>query len=157
MDFMLGNPVVPMGRVALEFGVTQAWLSTIIHSDAFQNQLREKSQGLYESTVLPLREQVMGVARVAIDKLGEALENASAVSDKPFIASAADNILKNLGYGPKSTPSHPSPTNIQNNYLIADKSDLASAREKMNLVHKTQEDDSGQTFTAEAIQPSRTD
>lgn len=134
MDYLIANPAAPLSEVAVHFGMTQPWLSTVIHSDAFQAVLKEKQEIVLNSTIVPLREKVLGVAHLGIEKLGEAMDNASAVSDKEFIADTTDSILKNLGFSPKSAP----PTtqqNVQNNFFGVDKDALASAREKMKEVH----------------------
>jgi len=161
MDFMMMNPTEPLGKVAMHFGVSQPWLSTIIHSDAFQNQLKEKSAEFYTSTVMPLREQLMGVARVGVEKLGQALENASPSSDKEFISSASDLILKNLGFAPKSTPNLPTTQNVQNNIMVVDKTALEAARDRMRgLTDETLKGETlelTQTITAEAVQTSGAD
>lgn len=139
MDYMLSNPSAPLSLVAKEFGIGQAWLSVIIHSDAFQAQLGEKKHGLFETTVIPLREKLIGVAHLGVDKVGEVLENSSATSDKQFIVDTTDSILKNLGYSPKSAPTPSAPT--QNTTLIiqADKGMLEAARANMRKVTEVSE------------------
>lgn len=133
LDYLLIHPAMKLGDVAGHFGVSQAWLSVIIHSDAFQVKLAEKSGECFGTTVLPLREQLMGVAQVGVTKLGEVLENASSSTDKQFIVDTTDSILKNLGYSPKSV--NPQPSNVtQNTIFVADRATLASAREKMRTV-----------------------
>jgi hypothetical protein len=130
MDFMLVNPAMPLSAVAKEFGVSQPWLSVIIHSDAFQIQLAEKQAGCFNATVLPLREKLVGVAHLAVEKLGDVLENSSVTTDKQFIADTTDSILKNLGYSPKSAPPPIAPTQ-QNNVFVVDRETLETARNKM--------------------------
>jgi len=135
LDYLLIHPAEKLGDVAKHFNVSQPWLSVIIHSDAFQAKLAEKSGECFSTTVLPLREQLMGVAQVGVEKLGEVLENASPVSDKQFIVDTTDSILKNLGYSPKSSaPAQPNGGVTNNNVFIVDKAALASAREKMRTV-----------------------
>ncbi len=135
LDYLLVNPAQKLGEVAKKFDVSAPWLSVIIHSDAFQAKLAEKDGICFSTTIVPLREQLMGVAQVGVEKLGECLENASAVSDKQFIADTTDSILKNLGYSPKSVaPASPSGNTTNNNVFIVDKMALASAREKMRTV-----------------------
>lgn len=131
MDYMLANPVEQLGTVAQNFGVSAAWLSVIIHSDAFQRQLADKKDVLFGAAVVSVREKLNGVAAYALDKLAQSLEHASPASDKDFIASTTDSVLKNLGYGPKSVPGF-APGNVeQQNIFVVSKESLASAREKM--------------------------
>jgi hypothetical protein len=131
LDYLLANPATRLGDVARHFGVSQPWLSVIVHSDVFQARLQEKSQDMFHGTVVPLREQLLGVAHVGVEKLGEALENASAISDKEFIADTTDSILKNLGYSPRSAAPGSSPPAVVNNVMVVDRDTLAEAREKM--------------------------
>lgn len=142
MDYMLANPASPLSAVAEQFGIGQAWLSVIIHSDAFQAQLKEKKEGVFVATVLPLREKLIGVAHLGLDRTAEALEKSKVetAEGKEFIADTTDMILKGLGYSPKSTPS--APQNQQNNTYImqADKGMLAAARETMRTVKEVQEE-----------------
>lgn len=134
LDYLLIHPAEKLGDVAMYFKVSQAWLSVIIHSDAFQVKLAEKSGECFSTTIVPLREQLMGVAQVGVEKLGEALENASSTSDKQFIADTTDSILKNLGYSPKSSAPAPGGSSTTNNIFVVDKAALAAAREKMRTV-----------------------
>ncbi len=140
LDYLLIHPEQKLGDVAVAFGVSQPWLSVIIHSDAFQAKLGEKSGECFGATVLPLREQLMGVAQVGVEKLGECMENASTISDKQFIADTTDSILKNLGYSPKSAAPAQTGNNstTNNNIFVVDKTALASAREKMRTVPNTE-------------------
>ena len=134
LDYLLVHPAEKLGDVAVYFGMSQAWLSVIIHSDAFQAKLAEKSDECFHSSILPLREQLMGVAQVGVEKLGQVMENASPVTDKQFIVDTTDSILKNLGYSPKSANPQPPSGNTTNNIFVVDKQTLASARQKMRTV-----------------------
>ena len=134
LDYLIVNPSMKLGDVATHFGVSQAWLSVIIHSDAFQAKLAEKNSDTFSSIVVPLREQLLGVAQVGVAKLGECMENASSTSDKQFIADTTDSILKNLGYSPKSVAPASNGNTTNNNIFVVDKGALASARAKMRTV-----------------------
>lgn len=137
LDYLMVNPAEKLGLVAAHFDVSQAWLSVIIHSDAFQAKLKDKSGECFTATVIPLREQLLGVAQVGVEKLGECLENASTITDKQFIADTTDSILKNLGYSPKSAaPAQPS--SAATNIFIVDRALLADAREKMRTIPTTE-------------------
>lgn len=130
MDFLLCNPTVPLGTVAAEFGVSQAWLSVILHSDAFQSQLKGKQVELFGATVVPIREQLTGIAALGLAKLGQVLEHTSPINDKAFIADTTDMVLKNLGYSPKGNAALAGNVEQQNVYVIT-KDELASARDLM--------------------------
>lgn len=132
MDFLIANPAMKKGDIARHFGVSATWLSIMIHSDVFQIKLKEKSQEVFETTVVPLRDELLGVARVGVEKLGEAMENASASSDKEFIADTTDSILKNLGYSPRSAAPAAQPAQVH--VAVVDSSVLAEARAKMRAI-----------------------
>jgi hypothetical protein len=136
MDYLLVNPTAPLKTVAYEFGVTQAWLSTIIHSDAFQIQLATKKNELFNGTVLPLREKVVGLAHAAVEKLGEKLERSE---DPAFVLESTDKILHRLGWAPQRVAAG---TNIQqNNFYTADKETLARARNLMNAAQEKRKEE----------------
>lgn len=138
LDFILVNPAVPLSVVAANFGVTQSWLSIIVHSDCFQLRLAEKQDELFGTTIIPLREKLLGIAHMAVEKLGNAIENNV---DPDFTKDSTDMVLKNLGFGRQSSsPDRPNPTNVQQNnyYYQATPQDLEKAR---GLIRKAQEND----------------
>ena len=128
MNFLLVNPTVPLGIVAREFGVTQAWLSTIIHSDAFQAQLTAKKQEMFGTHVLPLGEKLLGLAHLAVDRVGEHLEK----TDNPdYVVNVATAVLDRIGYSPKgnlAVAGVGGAVNVQNNFYQVDRATLEEAR-----------------------------
>lgn len=74
MDFMLANPTMPQHAVAAYFGITEPWLSTVINSHAFQAELKRRQEKLFDNVIIPIRQQVEGVARLALDKIEETLQ-----------------------------------------------------------------------------------
>jgi len=74
INWMLTNPHRPLKDCAEELGYTQAWLSTIIHSDMFQEayQVRCRDAGL--TAIHTMRNRVTGVAALALGKLEDRLE-----------------------------------------------------------------------------------
>lgn len=127
LQFMIANPAAPLGLVAAHFGYTQPWLSTLIHSDAFQAQLRRRQNEVFgEVVIAELKDKIVGAAHIAIDKLAEKVEVANDIRD---VTDAAEMLLKSLGYGaPKAVPAQVSQTNV---YNFADKETLARSRELM--------------------------
>ena len=59
---------------AKEFNVTQAWLSTVYHSDAFQDYYRGLRQQHTAAVIHTLQEKLSGAAGQALDILQEKLE-----------------------------------------------------------------------------------
>lgn len=125
MNYILVNPTVPLGVVARHFGVTAPWLSTIIHSDAFQAQLRRKKDAMFNTHVLPLGEKLLGLAHVAVERLGEQLDK----TDNPdYIADTAVMLLDRVGFSPKSPAPAATTMNVQNNIYQVDRATLEEAR-----------------------------
>lgn len=125
LDFLIANPTMKYGEVAVLFGVTRAWLSTIIHSHAFQERLKTRQDELFSVAVVrPIQEKLMGVAALATEKLMEVVEYES---DARVLSQVADTALKNLGYGQK-TIGPPAPSQAVNVTVNITKEELADAR-----------------------------
>ncbi len=124
LDVLVANPTLRRSEVAAMFGVTVPWLSTIIHSDVFQEKLRERQDLVFDIAVVrPIQEKLMGAANIAVERL---MENLQYESDTKTLNTVLDTTLKNLGYGQKSTGA---PVNQQNNFTFnVTKEELADAR-----------------------------
>lgn len=123
MDYLMANPCVPLSQVAQTFGVTQPWLSQIIHSDAFQSMLKTKQEIAFHHTVLPLREKMTNIAHMALDKLAQTLPTET---DVGTINKVAEGVLDRLGYSSKTPAVVVNNTqNVQVNTL---RSELEEAR-----------------------------
>ncbi len=126
MDWLLANPGKGQMRACAEyFGFTRAWLSSMIWSDAFQAKLRDKKEKLFDETVIPLRDQMNGVAQRAIERLGEKVEE---VEDPKLLVDVADKMLHRLGYAPKVDVNPAATSNTQNNFYGVSPELLAQAR-----------------------------
>lgn len=124
MDFMLANPALPQSEVAAHFGYTQAWLSTLIHSDVFVAQFRKRRQSWEAIHDHTLAGKLHAVATKSLDTLMEILsdeENRPSPSAANEIAKTA---LSALGYSGKqvATPS------VQVNQTIITQEDALAAR-----------------------------
>jgi hypothetical protein len=98
LNFILANPTCKYSEVAAEFGVTQAWLSTIIHSHAFQDQLRRRHDELFDAAVVqPLGDKLHAAAHMTLDEYMEKVPNLSADQ----LISSTDKLLGKLGFGTK--------------------------------------------------------
>ena len=97
MNYMIANPVLKLRDVAGTFGVSQAWLSTIIYSDAFQERLSEKKEQVFDSSVLqPLKTKLLAVANDTIEKLHDQIATTSDIRE---LTNTADKVLSRLGFG----------------------------------------------------------
>ncbi len=106
LNHILANPTQKLGEVAGEFEVTQAWLSTIIWSHAFQNQLAMRQNELFDTAVLQdLGSKLNAAAHMTLDEYMEKVPNLTADQ----LISGSDKILGRLGFGSRA----PSGTTIQ--------------------------------------------
>ena len=131
--WMLENPHRPLRDCAEYFGYTQAWLSTVIHSDAFQEQLRKRQQEFAILTGVDIRNKLMTATNIAIDGLTKHLEK---TEDPEFLLDATDKLLHRMGYAPASSRNPAGQvinqtTNVQNNITVSS-SDLADARDLLS-------------------------
>ncbi len=128
LDYLVANPTATGAETARAFGITQSWLSIIKNSHAFQDQLRLRQDEFFGEVVVPLREKLVGVADIAVDRLAVKLETMNTAET----IETADKLLHRLGYAPnvKGTGSPAGqPLVQQNNFYNVDKSALAAARE----------------------------
>lgn len=135
INWLLLNPQKSLRECADYFGYTQAWLSTLIHSDLFQARLRERQQQVAARVTATIPEKLQAVADIALDKLSELVAKSE---DPDFVLDAADKALHRMGYAPASAR-NPAPAfaqvsaqNAQVFMLSTD--DLAQAREIMKSV-----------------------
>lgn len=99
MNWMVLNPDQPLRACAEHFGVTQSWLSTVIHSDVFQAEFQEKLQKIHNHCAQSIPEKLRVVADIALDKLAGCVANSE---DPEYILDAADKALHRMGYAPAS-------------------------------------------------------
>jgi len=137
-DFLLTNPEKPMREVAAHFGVTPSWLSTIVHSDLFQELLREKEELIFHSVVVPLRQKVQAAAHIGVEKVAEALHHASSISDKTFVVETTEKLLRTLDYGTPKAPPGSGGTFNQQNIFVAEKAAVEQARDVMRQIKEGQ-------------------
>lgn len=134
--FMVQNPAAPLSAVAQYFGYTQSWLSTMIHSSAFQAHLAELQGAADKVVVLDVPTRLRGIAGLALDKLGEQLDAAMTSGpasriDRDFVHDTAELTLKALGYGSRAVGSPLDPGPPGNTVIYADAVMINSARERI--------------------------
>lgn len=137
-EFLIANPNMRMGAVAAAFGVSPAWLSTIIHSDIFQEYYKRVKGEFIDTRILPLRDKLMGIVDTAVDRLAEQAQ----VADTKTTLDIADRILGRLGYGTK--PQGPT-TIVQNNVVMSSLTpqELADARSRYRAMQQALAADTG--------------
>jgi hypothetical protein len=124
--WLLEFPHKSLRDCAMYFGYTQSWLSQIIHSDAFQQQLAKRQNELMAMTGCDIRDKLAGAADIAIEGLTRKLEESDSGD---FFLDASDKLLNRLGYGPASAR-NVGTMNVQNNVqqIVCQKEDLENAR-----------------------------
>lgn len=137
MNWMLLNPQKSLRECSEYFGYTQAWLSTLIHSDIFQARLKEKQELVFAQVAQSIPRKLTAVADVALEKLGEMVADST---DPEFVLDVADKALHRMGFAPASarnpagSPAQHNNGPVQNNTFIVGASDLADARDMMRKV-----------------------
>ena len=118
MDYILANPKARRRDVAVEFGVSESWLSQIINSDCFQNLLAQKQGEFFAEAIVPLGEKITALAHISVDRM---LEIAPFMGDTKEIRDNAQMCLKALGYtAPQGQAPAPGvQVNVQNNYQVS--------------------------------------
>lgn len=132
MNWMLANPDKSLKQCAAEFGYTQAWLSTMIHSNLFQARLREKQEHVFSGLATNINEKLVAGANMGMEKLVEHLEKSE---DPKFIKETTTMMLDKLGFGASLRTGAPAPgnvSNVQNNFYMASPADLAQARGRIS-------------------------
>ncbi len=122
-------------RCADHYGYTLAWVSTILHSKAFQAHLAELQDDANSVVVQDIPARLRGLADAALEKLGEQLDEAitdgpASRLDRDFVKETADMALKALGFGAKHTPERTLGDN-PSTVIYADKVLIEQARERM--------------------------
>lgn len=93
---MLENPDARLGDIAALLGYTPAWLSTLIHTDAFRAELKKRQGELWEESSISIRERLTGLAEAGLDVLGERLADAETPTRE--VRETTQMALAGLGY-----------------------------------------------------------
>lgn len=120
-DRLIAFPAESRAETAKAFNVTPSWLSSVIHSDLFQDYWKQRSTEASNVVLTNVRDQLAGVTAQALADLGRRLETPQALQTGEVL-DIADRLLKH------QLPAQSAPT-VQVN--VVTKSDLASAREAM--------------------------
>lgn len=136
INWLILNPTLSRPQMAAVFGVTTAWLSTVIHSDAFQAKLHARQDEVFSSAIVrPLQERLMGCAQVATDRLYERL---NIEDDTAVILRSVEVLTKAVGQfkGEVKQPSAVQALMQQNNFNFGtiSREDLDKARQLVGSV-----------------------
>jgi DNA-binding MarR family transcriptional regulator len=112
LDLILGNPTISQGQIASHFGYTQAWVSRIMNSDAFQARLAERKGELIDPTIVAsIEEKLRALASKSLDVV---LEKLTATGNPDTALKALEVTTKALGYGARQQN-----LNVQQNFVVA--------------------------------------
>ena len=93
---MLANPDAKLGDIAALLGYTPAWLSTLIHTDAFQGELKRRQGELWTDASVTIRDRLTGLAEAGLDVLGERLNQMDTPTRE--VRETTQMALAGLGY-----------------------------------------------------------
>lgn len=124
IDLMIAQPMISQGELAAHFGYTQAWVSQVINSDAFQARLALRKEELVDPVIVASIDEKMKA--VASKSLEVVLEKLTLVKDFNQAIKAFEATTKAMGYGARQT------AQVQNNFVVALPDKAASAEEWMN-------------------------
>lgn len=114
IDMMIGCPGIAQGELAQHFGFTQAWISRVLCSDAFQARLAERKTELVDPELIAsIEERFKGVTMQSLDIIAEKLE---ATKSADLALQALGITSKALGFGARVQQA-PQQTNV-NNFVV---------------------------------------
>lgn len=125
IDHMITNPRATRKDISDYFGYTEAWLSRIMNSDAFNAVLAQRRNELVDPVLTAsIKENLTSVAQKSMEVVLKKLENPMAMKMEDAIK-AMDIATKALGYGAREKGDV---VNVQQNIVIVPpKSDSSDA------------------------------
>lgn len=96
--WILLNPHKTQRELARDLGYTEAWLSTLINTDMFQERLKALRDTYHSTAFVGVRSKAEAAATLALDRLTEVLENDVEHDLSPsFILEATTKLLSHVG------------------------------------------------------------
>lgn len=134
-DWLILNGTGPgwSGKAAEKFNVTRAWLSTVYHSDAFQNYYLTLRDEITKPQLFSAREKMMGVLDQSIERLSSKLEDQGQDIPLSGLLETIDILAKRTGHGEAKASSD---AQVINQVMIVSKEDLQESRARMRGVSK---------------------
>lgn len=106
IDFIIANPGVSQGALALRYGYTQAWVSLVMSSDAWKSAMAKRREELVDPTLLAtINERFAAMTERSLQRLMEKLD-APQVSDNTVLK-AVELGAKAMGVGGNAVPPPP--------------------------------------------------
>lgn len=120
--WLLENPDRKLGDCARELNYTQAWLSTVINSDMFQELYKRRCEERGQIAIHSTINRLGRISALALEQIERKLE-AGAVSEK-FLLDVSSQTLDRLGF------SKPTAEQAPHVHFHVDANDLIAARER---------------------------
>ena len=124
VNWLVLNPDKTLGDCARFFGYTQAWLSTLIHSDTFQAEYRQRCREVGAAAVHTINAKLAGTAAATLDAVKERIEQG--VASERLLGDTMKTTLQALGYTGGQAAS--GPELHQHQHLHVDAETLQRAR-----------------------------
>jgi hypothetical protein len=97
IDLMIAAPKMTKGEIALYLGYTQAWISTLISSDAFQMRLAERRNAIATELDAAAIQRLHDLDKAAGDIIAKELENEDC--DPHFALNVKKTVQQNMPNG----------------------------------------------------------
>jgi hypothetical protein len=137
MDWLIANPALPLSACAAAFGLTQPWLSCIIHSDLFQAELTKRKDFVFGEVALTVKDRITALAHDSLQRLQNRI---SVCDDVDQLNDTAELAIKALGFG-APRPAQGASVHIGSVNVVS-REILAEARARMEgpraIAHLTQ-------------------
>lgn len=95
IDFMVLNPWVPLGEVALAFSCSPAWLSTLMRGDLFKARLAERQDIALHTGLTTTEDRLEALATRSLERLLDRIETEQ---DTSKLNKVAETALRATGY-----------------------------------------------------------
>jgi hypothetical protein len=127
MDWLLLNPAQSMRDCADHFRISQSWLSCIVNSGCFKDELAKRRIEISSVVAQDLPMRLQTVSHLALDNIARHLEKSS---DPEYALKALDSAMKGVASLRPAAGAVSLNVNTQNNVqqLFASPEDLAKAR-----------------------------
>jgi hypothetical protein len=124
IDMIIATPGIKQGELAKVYGYTEAWVSRVINSDAFQARLAQRKAEIVDpSLTASVEEKLRALASKSLDVV---LDKLTLTQSPDLAIKAAEISVKALGYGARQKNAV-----VQNNFVVALPGKAASAQDWM--------------------------
>ena len=125
VNWLVCNPHRNLTECAIYFNYTQAWLTQVVNSDAFQARYRQRCDEVGVATVHTVQSKIAGLSMVVLDRMTDRVVKGE-MSDKGM-CDTLNLTLKSLGYGGDTPADDKEPA--KHLHLHVDAASLTAARE----------------------------